>query len=154
MESLYSAPWSTLHLVHQHELQAFFSFHTAFCQAMLCLQSQMPPLNLIKMKKLLIAAITLKSYTQLYPSFPSSRSWPFPSKEKIQRNWKPDPLNAGEWDASELKLQRQLLSNEKLFIKTFENESPHHTHDFSLPSPHMDFPVGSRNFSDLWNCPG
>jgi hypothetical protein len=42
----------------------------------------MPPLNLIKMKKLLIAAITLKSYTQLYPPFPSFAPDHFPPKKK------------------------------------------------------------------------
>lgn len=47
----------------------------------------MPSLNLIKIKKLLIALITPRSCIQLYPGI--SLSWHSPSKpRKIQPNWK------------------------------------------------------------------
>lgn len=62
MESL-----STLH--SPPAWTASISLSYCFLPSNAHLQSQMPSLNLIKMKKLLIASITLKSCAQLYPSF-------------------------------------------------------------------------------------
>lgn len=91
MESLHLdtphlAPYSSLHIIPPTHISSIFLPQKRFLLSNALIQS----LNLIKIKKLLIALITQKSCTKLFPgiflSLPSLQTQKNPAQQKAQNN--------------------------------------------------------------------
>lgn len=109
--------------------------------------SQMPPLNLIKVKKLLIASITLKSYTSsTLPSFSPDH---FPPKKKKSSPTENQILGmpGSEMPAS-LSYKDSVWVMKNPSSKRSKMKAPT-IHKTSLSSIRPCTSAGSRNFSDL-----